>query len=63
MREIALHILDIVQNSVVAGATRIEVDICEDIPKALIFIPYWSSGKWIKPVTNAGKAALERFKE
>ncbi len=31
MREIALHILDIVQNSVVAGATKIEVDICEDI--------------------------------
>ena len=31
MREIALHILDIVQNSVVAGATKIEVDITEDI--------------------------------
>ena len=30
MREIALHILDIVQNSVVAGATKIGVDICED---------------------------------
>lgn len=30
MREIALHILDIVQNSVVAGATKIEVDIQED---------------------------------
>ena len=31
MREIALHILDIVQNSVVAGATKIEVTVCEDI--------------------------------
>ena len=31
MREISLHILDIVQNSVVAGATKIEVDVCEDI--------------------------------
>ena len=31
MREISLHILDIVQNSVVAGATKIEVDIFEDI--------------------------------
>lgn len=30
MREISLHILDIVQNSVVAKATEIEVDICED---------------------------------
>lgn len=31
MREISLHILDIVQNSVVAGATRIEVLVDEDI--------------------------------
>lgn len=30
MREIALHILDIVQNSITAGATKIEVNICED---------------------------------
>ena len=31
MREISLHILDIVQNSVVAGATRIEVLVDEDV--------------------------------
>ncbi len=31
MREISLHILDIVQNSVVAGATKIEVLVNEDI--------------------------------
>ncbi len=31
MREISLHILDIVQNSVVAGATRIGVYVDEDI--------------------------------
>ena len=31
MREISLHILDIVQNSVVAGATRIEVYVDENI--------------------------------
>ena len=36
--------------------------LCEDIPKAFIFIPYWTSGKWIKPVTDAGKLALEEFK-
>ncbi len=29
--------------------------LCEDIPKALIFIPYWRSGKWVKPVTDAGR--------
>lgn len=31
MREISLHILDIVQNSIVASATKIEVYICEDV--------------------------------
>ncbi len=30
MREISLHILDIVQNSVVAGATRVDIEIKED---------------------------------
>ena len=35
--------------------------LCEDVPKALIFIPYWVSGKWIKPVTDAGRASLEKF--
>ena len=37
--------------------------LCEDIPKALVFIPYWVSGKWIKPVTDAGQSALAKFKE
>lgn len=36
--------------------------LCEDIPKAAIFIPYWISGKWIRPVTDAGRGALEEFK-
>ncbi len=44
MREIALHILDIVQNSVVAGATRIEVDICEDIPKDTLTVVITDNG-------------------
>ncbi len=35
--------------------------LCEDIPKALIFIPYWISGRWIKPVTRAGREGLEVF--
>ena len=33
MREISLHILDIVQNSVTAKAERIEINICEDIER------------------------------
>ncbi len=36
--------------------------LCEDLPKSLIFVPYWASGKWIKPVTDAGQNALEKFK-
>jgi len=36
--------------------------LCEDIPKAIIFIAYWISGKWIHPVTHTGRAALEEFK-
>ncbi len=36
--------------------------LCEDLPKLFILVPYWISGKWIKPVTEAGKAGLEAFK-
>ncbi len=36
--------------------------LCEDIPKTLIFVPYWISGKWINPVTEAGRLGLENFK-
>lgn len=35
--------------------------LCEDIPKSLIFIPYWLSGKWVKPVTDAGRAGLAKL--
>ena len=44
MREIALHILDIVQNSVVAGATKIEVDICEDIKNDTLTVVITDNG-------------------
>ena len=44
MREIALHILDIVQNSVVANATRIEVDICEDAEKDILSVVISDNG-------------------
>ena len=36
--------------------------LCEDVPKAIFFLLYWRSGKWIKPVTEAGKLGLEEFK-
>jgi putative MATE family efflux protein len=37
--------------------------LCEDIPKAIFFIIYWRSGKWIRPVTEAGRSGLEKFKQ
>ena len=43
-------------------AVYIIMYLCEDIPKSLIFIPYWASGKWIKPVTEAGRAGLEKLR-
>ena len=36
--------------------------LCEDIPKAAICIGYFLTGKWIRPVTDEGKAALEKMK-
>ena len=44
MREIALHILDIFQNSVVANATRIEVDVCEDIKNDVLRVVITDDG-------------------
>ena len=35
--------------------------LCEDIPKAIIFLLYWRSGKWIRPVTDSGRKALAEF--
>lgn len=37
--------------------------LCEDIPKAIFFYLYWRSGKWIRPVTEAGVQGLKEFKD
>ena len=37
--------------------------LCEDIPKAVFFLLYWRSGKWIRPVTAAGIKGLKEFSE
>ncbi len=37
--------------------------LCEDIPKAVLFIWYYFSGKWIRPVTEAGQKGLAEFKK
>ena len=35
--------------------------LCEDIPKSIIFMIHYFSGKWIRPVTDEGKAALAEY--
>lgn len=37
--------------------------LCEDIPKSIIFIRHYLLGKWIRPVTEAGRAALEEYNQ
>ena len=37
--------------------------LCEDIPKSIYFLIYWHSGKWIRPVTEAGRVGLEEIKK
>lgn len=36
--------------------------LCEDIPKSMVFWIHYRSGKWIRPVTDAGRKGLEEFK-
>ena len=35
--------------------------LCEDIPKTVIFLIHYFKGKWIRPVTDEGKAALAKY--
>ena len=37
--------------------------LCEDIPKSIYFLIYWYSGKWIRPVTEAGRSGLKEIKK
>lgn len=45
MRELSLHILDIVQNSLAANATRIEISIREDKTRDILEISLVDNGK------------------
>ncbi|MFP4556291.1 MAG: ATP-binding protein [Bacteroidales bacterium] len=49
MKELSLHILDIVQNSIVAGASSIEIDIDEDFVTNTLSIRINDNGKGIPP--------------
>mgnify|MGYP001295899165 CR=1 FL=1 len=44
MREIALHILDLVQNAVAAGASTITIDIVEDHPGDILRLVVTDNG-------------------
>ena len=45
MKEISLHILDIMQNSVVAGASIIELTVTEDASKDILSFSVKDNGK------------------
>ena len=45
MKELSLHVLDIAENSVSAGATRIEITVTEDLNNDLLEISIRDNGK------------------
>lgn len=45
MEDLSLHILDIVENSITAGAKKIQIKIIEDIKKNLLLIEINDNGK------------------
>ncbi|MDA8234560.1 MAG: ATP-binding protein [Clostridia bacterium] len=49
MRELSLHVLDVVQNSLRAGASRVEILINEDIGRDLLEIEVVDDGKGLEP--------------
>ena len=49
MRELALHILDIAQNSITAGAARVEIGIVEDLPADTLTVTIKDDGCGMTP--------------
>lgn len=49
MRELSLHILDISENSLAAGATCLEIEIIEDTRKDILEITVRDNGKGMTP--------------
>ncbi|MBI4680463.1 MAG: sensor histidine kinase [Nitrospirae bacterium] len=45
MEDLSLHILDIAENSIAAGASKIRIKIIEDIPKNILLIEIADNGK------------------
>lgn len=51
MEDLSLHILDIVENSITAGANRVELRILEDLGKDIFSIEIKDNGKGIRKDT------------
>ena len=49
MNDLSMHILDIIQNSLSAGASVIELDVCEDVEHNLLTIAIKDNGKGMTP--------------
>ena len=59
MEDLSLHILDIVETSIDAGAKRIQIEICEDLKHDLLSIEIRDDGKGMDEETV--KKALNPF--
>lgn len=54
MKEIALHIMDIAQNSISAGATLIEIEVSVDHERDAVFTSVKDNGCGMDEETSAG---------
>ena len=59
MRELSLHVLDLLQNSLEAGATRLDVNIEEDLTADRLTIEVRDNGRGMTP--EAARQALSPF--
>jgi anti-sigma regulatory factor (Ser/Thr protein kinase) len=59
MEDLSLHILDIAENSIAAGATKIRIKIIEDVKKNLLLIEIKDNGKGMDE--NTIKMAQDPF--
>lgn len=59
MKDLSLHILDIVENSIAASATRIKIAIAEDVEKDLLTLEIQDDGKGMD--AEARERALDPF--
>lgn len=59
MQDLALHVLDIVENAIAASATRVSIEITEDTERDLLSIEIGDNGKGMDAETR--ERALDPF--